>query len=197
MQTQPQTSSSPDRELVITRVFNAPRHLVFQVWTQPEHFCRWLGPKDFTTRFCQMEVRSGGSYRACIRSPQGTDHWMQGIYREIIAPERLIFTFAWEDETGHPKHQTLIAITLTDQTDQIDQTDQTDKTQTHKTQPDKTQSNKTLMNFRQALFETVESRDSHRSGWSECFDRLADYLDNGLDNKLDNKLDNTTAGASP
>jgi len=141
-----------DRQLTITRVFDAPRSLVFKVWTQPEHFSRWLGPKDFTTIACQMNVQVGGIYRACIRSPEGNDHWMQGIYREIIEPERLVFTFAWEDENNQPKHKTLVSVTFEEQ------------------------DNKTLMTFQQAIFESTESRNAHNTGWSECFDRLATYL---------------------
>ncbi|WAL59864.1 SRPBCC family protein [Thermocoleostomius sinensis] len=141
-----------DRQLTITRLLDAPRSLVFKVWTQPEHFSRWLGPKDFTTIGCQMNVQVGGMYRACIRSPEGTDYWMQGIYREIIEPERIVFTFAWEDENSQPKHETLVTVTFEEQ------------------------GNKTLMTFQQAIFESIESRDSHNTGWSECFDRLATYL---------------------
>jgi uncharacterized protein YndB with AHSA1/START domain len=146
------TSASPDRELKITRVFNAPRRLIFKAWTQPEHFARWLGPKDFTTVACQMNVQLGGIYRACIRSPEGKDHWMQGVYREIVEPERLVFTFAWEDENSQPRHETLVTVTFAEQ------------------------DNRTLMTFHQAIFESVESHDAHRSGWSECFDRLEAYL---------------------
>ena len=147
-----ETIATSERELTITRVFNAPRSLVFKVWTQPEHFSRWLGPKDFTTIGCQMNVQVGGMYRACIRSPEGNDHWMQGVYREITEPERLVFTFAWEDENNQPKHETLVTVTFEEH------------------------DNKTLMTFQQAIFESIESRDSHNTGWSECFDRLATYL---------------------
>jgi uncharacterized protein YndB with AHSA1/START domain len=147
-----ETIATSERELTITRVFNAPRSLVFNVWTQPEHFSRWLGPKDFTTIGCQMNVQVGGMYRACIRSPEGNDHWMQGVYREVIEPERLVFTFAWEDENSQPKHETLVTVTFEEQ------------------------DNKTLMTFQQAIFESTESRNSHNTGWSECFDRLATYL---------------------
>ncbi|MCA1993132.1 MAG: SRPBCC domain-containing protein [Coleofasciculus sp. S288] len=146
------TSALRGRELTITRVFDAPRRLVFKVWTQPEHFARWLGPKDFTTTFCQMDVRVGGTYRACIRSPEGKNHWMQGVYRELVEPERLVFTFAWEDEEGKPKHETLVTVTFAEH------------------------DGKTKLTFHQAFFLSVEARDSHRSGWSECLDRLADYL---------------------
>ncbi|MGA7938259.1 MAG: SRPBCC domain-containing protein [Kovacikia sp.] len=141
-----------DRQLTITRVFDAPRSLVFKVWTQPEHFSQWLGPKDFTAIACHMNVQVGGMYRACIRSPEGNDHWMQGVYREVIEPERLVFTFAWEDENNRPKHETLVTVTFEEQ------------------------DNKTLMTFQQAIFESIESRDSHNTGWSECFDRLTAYL---------------------
>lgn len=107
MQTKTNNSStSPEKDLTIARVFDAPRSLVFKVWTEPQHFVRWLGPKDFAATSCQMDVRLGGTYRACIRSPEGTDYWMQGVYHEIVEPERLVFTFAWEDENSQPKHQT-------------------------------------------------------------------------------------------
>ncbi len=145
-------STRPERELTITRVFNAPCSLVFRVWTQPEHFARWLGPQNFTTIACQMNVTVGGLYRACIRSPEGKDHWMQGLYREVIEPERLVFTFAWEDEDNRPKHETLVTVTFMEQ------------------------GNQTLMTFHQAIFESTDSRDSHQTGWSECFDRLQVYL---------------------
>lgn len=69
-----ESTATPRNELTIVRVFAAPRSLVFKVWTQPEHFARWLGPKNFTTIACQMNVRVGGIYRACIRSPEGTNH---------------------------------------------------------------------------------------------------------------------------
>lgn len=147
-------SSTLGKTLTIMRVFDAPRSLVFKVWTQPQHFARWLGPKDFTTLACHMDVQLGGMYRACIRSPEGKDHWMQGFYREIVEPEHLVFTFAWEDENGKPGHETLVTVTFAEQ------------------------DGKTRMTFHQAIFESVDGRDSHHSGWSECFDRLEAYLAN-------------------
>jgi uncharacterized protein YndB with AHSA1/START domain len=140
-----------ERELVITRVLDAPRSLVFKAWTQPEHMVRWLGPRDFTAPACKLDVRPGGAWRACIRCAKGVDHWMQGVYREVVEPERLVFTFAWEEQ-GKPGHETLVTITLAEQ------------------------DGKTLFTFHQATFESVESRDSHHGGWSECFDRLEQYL---------------------
>jgi uncharacterized protein YndB with AHSA1/START domain len=141
-----------ERELVITRVLDAPRSLVFKVWTQPEHVVRWLGPKGFSAPSCEMDLRPGGAWRACIRSAEGIDHRMQGVYREVAPPERLVFTFAWENEEGEPGHETLVTVTFAEQ------------------------DGKTLLTFHQAVFESVESRDSHHGGWSECFDHLEDYL---------------------
>jgi uncharacterized protein YndB with AHSA1/START domain len=140
-----------ERELVITRVLDAPRSLVFKVWTEPEHLVRWWGPKDFTAPSCEMDLRSGGAWRACIRSPDGTDYRMAGVFREVAPPERLVFTFAWE-EGGEPGHQTLVTVTFAEQ------------------------DGKTRLTFHQATFESVESRDSHHGGWSECLDRLDGYL---------------------
>lgn len=144
-------ASTGERELTITRLLDAPRSLVFKVWTQPEHMVRWLGPKGFTAPSCELDLRPGGTWRACIRSPEGNDHRMQGVYREIVPPERLVFTFAWEED-GVPGHETLVTVTFAEQ------------------------AGRTLFTFHQATFESVESRDSHHGGWSSCFDRLADYL---------------------
>src|SRR5512147_1513859 len=94
------TASAPQNtaqhELVITRTFDAPRALVFRAWTQPEHMVRWLGPHGYTAPSCKIDFRVGGAYRACICSPEGQESWMRGIYREIVEPERLVFSFAWE-----------------------------------------------------------------------------------------------------
>ena len=91
------STSTAESELVVTRVIDAPRRLVFKAWTQPEHIARWWGPQGFTTIHCDMDIRVGGTYRFGMRSPQGTEHWKRGVYREIVEPERIVFTFAWED----------------------------------------------------------------------------------------------------
>src|SRR5713226_3244803 len=83
-----------ERELVITRIFDAPRNVVFQAWTEPGRAARWWGPQGFVTTYCDMDVRPGGAFRVCMCSPEGVDHWKQGVYREVVEPERLVFTFA-------------------------------------------------------------------------------------------------------
>src|ERR1700757_507685 len=103
-----------ERELVITRVFDAPRSLVFRVWTDPEHLARWWGPKDFTTVSCHMDVRPGGTWFRKMRAPDGSEERRRGIYREILEPERLAFTYASEDAEGNPGHETLVTVTFAD-----------------------------------------------------------------------------------
>lgn len=141
-----------DRELIITRVFDAPRDLVFKAWTDPERAARWWGPKGFHLTHCEMDVRPGGRWRVCMHSRDGVDYWVQGAYREIVEPERFVYTWAWEKPEGKPGRETLVTVELAEQ------------------------GRKTKMTFRQAEFETVEDRDSHRSGWTESFDLLAEYL---------------------
>jgi uncharacterized protein YndB with AHSA1/START domain len=104
--------STQERELVITRVIDAPRGLVFKTWTQPEHIARWWGPRGFTTIHCEMDVRVGGAYRFGMRSPQGTEHWKRGVYREIVEPDRVVFTFAWENADGTLGHELLTTVTF-------------------------------------------------------------------------------------
>jgi uncharacterized protein YndB with AHSA1/START domain len=145
------TPATAQHELVITRIFDAPRALVFKAWSKAEHAVRWYGPKNFTVPHCKIDFRVGGAYRACLRAPDGQEYWMRGIYREIVEPERIAFTFAWEEE-GERGRENMITVTFAEQGEQ------------------------TRMTFRQAFFESVSERDSHNEGWSECFDRLVLFL---------------------
>jgi uncharacterized protein YndB with AHSA1/START domain len=87
------------RDLVITRLFNAPRELVYKVWTDPKHVKQWWGPKVFTTPVVEMDVRPGGAYRFVMRSPEGDEYPMKGIYLEVIKNTRLVCTDIIEE---HP-----------------------------------------------------------------------------------------------
>ena len=89
------------QDLRITRVFDAPRELVWQAWTEPEHFMQWWGPKDYTCPFCEIDFREGGKYLNCMRSPQGKEYWGTGVFREIIPMERIVFTDSFADEKGN------------------------------------------------------------------------------------------------
>ncbi len=140
------------RELLITRIFDARRELVFQMWTDPRHVAQWWGPRDYPASDVTMDVRPCGRWRDCLRSTEGKkDLWLGGVYREIVPPERIVFTFAWEEE-GERGLETLITITFAEE------------------------GGKTRMTFRQAPFVSDGERDGHQSGWNSSFDRLAERL---------------------
>jgi uncharacterized protein YndB with AHSA1/START domain len=142
-----------DRVLVITRIFDAPRSLVFKAWTEPERLARWQGPRGFISTILKMEARPGGAYRAHLKSPQGTDHYLQGVYREIVEPERLVYTYAWADSEGRATlPETLVTVTF------------------------EALGSKTKLTLHQAIFESVTARDAHDGGWSSSFERLAELL---------------------
>ncbi|MBM9575859.1 SRPBCC domain-containing protein [Leptospira sp. 201903070] len=88
-------------EVVITRIFDAPRELVFKAWTDPEHLIRWWGPKNFTSPACRLDLRVGGKYVFGMRSPEGQEFWSTGIFREIVIPEKLVYTDSFADEKGN------------------------------------------------------------------------------------------------
>ncbi len=153
-----------ERELVITRIFDAPRELVFKAWTEPERLMRWWGPKGFTLPYCTIDLRPGGVIHFCMRSPEGHDIWCRGIYREVVAPERIVCTSFFSDEEGNlvqPEHygmspdwpaETLCTVTFDEH------------------------EGKTMLTLRQAGVPSIPERAGALQGWSESFDRLADDL---------------------
>ena len=142
-----------DRVLVITRVFDAPRELVFRAWTDPAHVTRWMGPRGYTATHFKQDQRPGGAWRACLRKDDnGEELWQGGVLREVVAPERLVFTFGWYGDDGRPGHETLVTVTFAEE------------------------HGKTRMTFQQAVFETMAQRDGHQGGWSSAFDRLEEQL---------------------
>jgi uncharacterized protein YndB with AHSA1/START domain len=89
-----------EEELTITRVFDVPRDLVWKAWTDPELFMQWWGPSSFTSPYCKIDLRVGGKFLVCMRSPEGKDYWTTGIYREIAPPSLLVMTNSFSDENG-------------------------------------------------------------------------------------------------
>ena len=87
------------RYFVISRVFDAPRDLVWKAWTDPRQMARWWGPANFTNSACEMDVRPGGAYRIVMRSPEGVEYPVKSIFLEVARPERLVMTL---DTSGHP-----------------------------------------------------------------------------------------------
>ena len=143
-----------ERTLVLARLLAAPPELVFEVWTQPEHLTRWWGPDDFTLPVCEVDFSVGGKYKFCMRAPDGSDHWVWGEYREIVAPERLVFT--WH-RTQAPLEKDPWAVTKVTVTFVA-------------------QKGKTLLTLHQATFPKAEECTDHQGGWNQCLDRLADYV---------------------
>lgn len=141
-----------DDELLIERIFDAPRELVFRVWTRPEHLMKWWGPKDYTAIGIEQDFRVGGTYRYGMRSASGHEAWKSGVYQEIVPNERIVMTFRWDD--GAYGVDNLVTITFLTMA-----------------------SGRTLFRFHQARFQTVEGRNDHIAGWSSLFDKLATYLE--------------------
>jgi uncharacterized protein YndB with AHSA1/START domain len=93
-----QITTPSEREIAMTRVFDAPRRLVFDAWTKPELLKRWLGVRaGWSMAVCEVDLKVGGTYRFVWRKTDGTEMWMGGVYREIVRPERIINTESFDD----------------------------------------------------------------------------------------------------
>lgn len=142
-----------DREFVMTRVFDAPRELVFEAWTDPEHLPHWmLGPEGWTMPVCEIDLRPGGSWHFVWRRSDGTEMGMRGVYREVSPPERLVHTESW----GGDWPETLNTLLFSEK------------------------DGKTTMTATM-LYPSKEARDAAlktgmKEGASLSFDRLAEYL---------------------
>jgi uncharacterized protein YndB with AHSA1/START domain len=155
------------KELTITRVFDAPRELVWKAWTEPERVKRWWGPKGFTSPVIKIDLRVGGEYLSCMRSPEGQDFWGKGIFREIVAPERLVMTDSFADKEGNTVPasyygmsgdwplEMLVTVTFEEQ------------------------EGKTKLTLKHSGIEGISAmdRDNMEQGWSQSFDKLSVYLE--------------------
>ena len=98
------TTGPTEQRLVITRIFDAPRELVFKAWTYPKHLARWWGPNGFDNPVCEIDARPGGAILMHMRGPDGVIYPTRGVFHEIVAPERLVMaTWGFEDEAGNPQ----------------------------------------------------------------------------------------------
>jgi uncharacterized protein YndB with AHSA1/START domain len=93
-----EADAASDRALVATRVFDAPRELVFKVWTDPEHIGKWWGPTGFTTTTYAMDVRPGGVWRFCMHGPDGVDYQNKVTYLEVVEPERIVYKHGGDED---------------------------------------------------------------------------------------------------
>lgn len=101
-----------ERAVVITRIFDAPPSLMFRMWTDSTHVARWWGPRGFTNPVCEIDARPGGAIRIVMRSPQGVEHAMTGVFREVVEPERLVFTNIAVDGNGTHLLEGLTTVTF-------------------------------------------------------------------------------------
>ncbi len=107
--------ASEQQELILTRVFDAPRELVFKAWTDPKCVAEWWGPHGFTNPVCELDPRPGGAILIHMRGPDGTVYPMTGTYQEIVEPERIVFTNAALDADGKPMFEILTTVTFIEQ----------------------------------------------------------------------------------
>lgn len=145
----------PAGEITITRVFDAPRELVFRSWTEPAQLASWFGPRNFTTPLSSvsMDVRPGGEWSACMVSDaDGGEHWTGGVYREVVEPERLVFTWRDPGDGREFREDSVVTVVLVE----VD--------------------GKTEMTFRQTGFTTGQGRANVCEGWSSSFDCLLEYV---------------------
>ena len=156
---------SDDRAVVIIRVFDAPRELVFDAWTEPRHLTRWFAPRELTSPVVRVDLRVGGAFLFCMRTADGTDIWGRGVYREVVRPERLVYTDSLSDAQGNlvePSHygigsahplETLVTLTF-----------------------DELPDGKTKMTLRHEVPASVPERPATQQGWNEMFDRLEETV---------------------
>jgi uncharacterized protein YndB with AHSA1/START domain len=146
-------ATSAGRELVITRTFHAPREVVWKAFCDADAARQWWGPKGFTLAELSLGTRVGDSWRAVMQAPDGTRYAQHGVYREIVPPERLSFTFIWDDAGSDV--EMLCTFTFAER------------------------DGDTEMVFRKGPFTSVDQMKGEDGGWNESFDRFAGYLATG------------------
>jgi len=151
------TKQSVPGNLVLTRVFDAPRALVFKAWTDPNHLSQWWGPHGFTNPRCEWDARPGGLIRVDMRGPNGTVYPMTGAYREIVEPERLVFTAGALDEDGNLLFEILNTVTFAEQEGRTILTLQTDVLST--------------------TGDAAQYLNGHSKGWAQSLERFAAMLE--------------------
>jgi len=144
------------REFVIAREFNAPRELVFEAWTDPKHVAQWWGPRGFTNPVCEWDARPGNAIHVVMRAPNGVDYPMSGEFREIVAPERLVFTSGALDEKGNLLFEFLHTVTFVER------------------------SGKTMLTVQSRVIKTTTEANKYISGFeagmTQSLERLATFV---------------------
>ncbi len=148
-----------NKNLIITRIFDAPRELVFQAWVDPKHLANWWGPKNFTNPVCELDARPQGLIRIDMQGSDGVIIPCKGRFDEIVSPERLVFiTTAFEDQKGQPQLENRNTVTFEDYEGKTKLTLQVD--------------------VLKATPEVAGPLAGMEQGWSESFDKLVIELNN-------------------
>ena len=134
--------------LTLKRRLQAPPAKVFAAWTDPEKIKRWMGPTAFKTPEADSDARVGGRYRFVMLSPDGERHVVRGDYREVVANEKLVFTWAWDAAPGDEPYESLVTVLF---------------------KPD---DGGTLLTLTHEQLFDEESRDGHEKGWNGSLDKL-------------------------
>jgi uncharacterized protein YndB with AHSA1/START domain len=159
------TTTKNKNEITITRTFDAPREDVWKLWTDPEEVKKWWGPKGFAAPYIKIDFKVGGEYLNCMRSPEGKDFWSKGVYREIVALERLVMTDSFADEKGNtvPASQYGMSedfpleMLITVMFEEHD--------------------GKTKLTLQHVGIPSGADSEGAQQGWNESFDKLAEYLE--------------------
>jgi uncharacterized protein YndB with AHSA1/START domain len=148
---------SSEWDLVLTRVFDAPRELVFKAWTDTRHMGQWWGPNGFTNPVCELDVRPGGAIRIDMRAPNGVVYPMKGVFEEIVEPERLVFVSSALDEKGNSLFDILNTVTLAEE------------------------GGKTSLTLQARVIKAAASAPQYlkgmEMGWTQSLDRLGAHLE--------------------
>lgn len=153
----PESNAAAKQTVTFVRTFDAPRELVFSAWTEPARMAQWWGPKGFTNPVCELDVRPGGAIRIHMVSPDGTTYPMNGTFREVAAPDRLVFiSSALEDDDGIPALEILNTVTFAEHNGKTTVTIQAE----------------VVKASRAAGF----ALDGMKEGWSQSLDRLRALL---------------------
>jgi glutathione S-transferase len=144
-------------DLTITRVIRAPRQKVFDAFIKPDLVRQWMGPRGFKVTALDMEPRAGGRYRLTMQHRMGDISTVNGTYKEISPPERIVFTWKWEGDHGSKLPDTLVTVTFTERKGE--------------------HGAETEVQLLHSGFPATEARDAHDGGWQGCLNKLADFTD--------------------
>ena len=141
------TANNDDKILRLERVFKASPGRVYEAWTDPNQLLKWWGPEGMTVPKHDLNITNGGSYRTTMVGPDGSEHTVSGVYKELIPNQRVVMTWGWEQD-GVRGHETEIRVEF------------------------EAKGEGTVMRFEQAVFDTADSCQKHSHGWSSSFNKL-------------------------